>query len=124
MAPNYTLRILPDTDIAVFHWIGPISLEDRIENLKRMANFCNAHALKKIIIDGRDQESRTDTLEAYSFGKQVPAALRGLRGLRIAVVHRPDDDAPEFIETVAFNRGAGTQAFQIFDAARRWLETS
>ena len=117
--PNYTLSVLPGTDIGVFHWVGPITLEDRVKNLDRMVSFCNERRLKKIIIDGRDQISQTDTIDAYTFGKQVPKALRGLR---VAVVHRPDDDTLEFIETVAFNRGAGTRAFHDFGQAQVWLE--
>ena len=117
---SYTFNLLPGTDVALFHWTGPITLEDRIRNLDRMVDFCEANDVFKLVIDGRDQESLTGTLENYDFGAQVPKAFRRLR---VAVVHRQDDDSLHFIETVAFNRGAGTHAFTDFDEALHWLET-
>ena len=85
-----------------------------------MVQFCEAHGVRDLIIDGRDQFSETDILDSYDFGSEVPVELRGLR---IAVVHRSDDDSLRFIETVAFNRGAMTRAFLDLDEARRWLES-
>ena len=117
---DYTLAVLPGTDIAVFHWKGPITLEDRVENLERMSEFCGEQGVRKLVIDGRDQENETDLLDSYTFGAQVPMAFRGLF---VAVVHRPDDEALKFIETVAFNRGSGTKAFTTMDEAVSWLES-
>ena len=117
---EYTLAILPGTDIAVFHWVGPITLDDRVENLERMSEFCSEQDIKKLIIDGRDQVNETDLLDSYTFGAKVPMAFRGLF---VAVVHRPDDETLKFIETVAFNRGSGTQAFLTMDEAVSWLES-
>ena len=117
---DYTLAVLPGTDIAVFHWKGPITMEDRVRNLQRMTGFCQEHRLTKLVIDGRDQENETDLLDSFTFGSKVPMAFRGLH---VAVVHRPDDEALKFIETVAFNRGSGTRAFTTMDEAVSWLES-
>lgn len=114
-----TLSTLPDSDIAVFRWVGPITAEDREGNLKRVAEYCNEHNLSKLLIDGRKQENRTGIMDSYTFGASVPEALKGLI---VAVVHRPDDETLEFIETVAFNRGSGTKAFTNYDDALAWLE--
>ena len=115
---NYTLAVIPETDIVLFHWVGPIGFEDRERNLVRMSEFCKEVNLHKLLIDGRDQENRTDLLDSHEFGQQVPEAFQGLL---VAVVHRADDDTLKFIETVAFNRGSGTKAFTDFDEARSWL---
>lgn len=117
---SYTLDVIPGTDIVLFHWVGPISAEDRTKNLGMMADYCNDNNLSKLLIDGRDQLNQTDFMASYSFGAQVPDAFQGLL---VAVVHRPDDDTLKFIETVAFNRGSGTRAFTDIDEASAWLES-
>lgn len=116
---TYTIDLVPNTDIALFHWVGPITVQDRFRNLEVMADFCRERSLRKLIIDGRDQMSRSGEIESFDFGVAVSTAFRGLN---VAVVHRPDDDTLKFIETVAFNRGSGTKAFIDIHQARSWLE--
>jgi len=116
---TYTVDLIPNTDIALFHWIGPITVRDRFRNLDVMTDFCREQGLRKLIIDGRDQEPRSGEIESFDFGAAVPTAFSGLN---VAVVHRPDDDTLKFIETVAFNRGSGTKAFVDIHQARSWLE--
>ena len=119
-AATYELEMIPDSDIAVFTWRGPITLADRKNNAKLMARFCAEHGTHRLIVDGRQQVPRTSTLEAFEFGQSVPVELNGLC---IAVVYRQDDEALPFIETVAHNRGSCTKAFLDFDDARNWLES-
>ena len=119
-AASYDLDILQGTDIAVFRWVGPITLEDRRQNTHRMREFCEQRGLRRVIIDGREQQSETDIVDSYEFGAAVPTEMPGLT---LAVVHRPDDESLKFIETVAYNRGSRTRAFQDFEAARAWLES-
>ena len=115
---SYSLTVIPETDIALFRWVGPITLEDRVKNLERMADFCNANDLRKILIDGRKQESETDLLDAFDFGTRVPSAFSRLWA---AIVYRPGDESLKSIETIAFNRGASTRAFANFSDAEAWL---
>jgi len=117
---TYTLDILPDSQIALFHWSGPITLTDREQNRRIMAEFCKRHGVRNIIVDGRDQVSKTGIFDSFYFAQGVP---REMHGLRIAVVHRSDDEALPFIEMVASNRGSHTRAFLNFDEARAWLES-
>ena len=117
---RFTLSIIPDSNIALFHWSGPITFQDRMENRRRMVDFCKARGVHRLIVDGREQESKTDIVDSYEFAKDVPLEMRGLT---IAVVHRADDESLPFIETVAFNRGSGTRAFLDFDEARTWLSS-
>ena len=118
---SYTIDMIPGTQIALFHWIGPITLDDRRNNVDIITRFCRLNGVNDVIIDGRDQESKTSTMESFNFGSEVPA---GFRGLRLAVVHRPDDDSLQFIEAVAGNRGSATKAFLDIDEARAWLEST
>ena len=117
-ASRYILQIIPDSQIALFHWVGPITLKDRRQNIQRMVEFCETHGVHNLIVDGRDQVSETGTMDSFYFGKEVSDEMTGLR---IAVVHRFDDDSLPFIETVAQNRGASTKAFHSIDEARTWL---
>jgi len=119
-AATYTIDLIPNTDIALFHWVGPITVQDRFRNLEMMTDFCKERGLRKLIIDGREQLSRSGEIECFDFGTAVPMAFSGLN---VAVVHRPDDDTLKFIETVAFNRGSGTKAFIDIHQAQSWLET-
>ena len=114
-----TLTTLPDGETALFRWIGPITADDRAQNLKQLTDYCSENNLAKLLIDGREQENRTGVMDSYAFGATVPEAFKGLT---VAVVHRPDDETLAFIETVAFNRGSGTKAFTDYDDAVVWLE--
>ena len=115
-----TLSVIPDTDIALFHWNGPITLEDREYCRRKMVEYCLAQGLTKIIVDGRDQISKTDIVDSFEFGRDVPSEMRGLK---IAVVHRADDTSLKFIETVAYNRGGTTAPFLTMQEAQEWLES-
>ena len=117
---HYSLELIPESDIVLFHWRGPITLEDRRHNVKRMVGFCHEHGIRNLIIDGRDHISKTGTLDAFEFGTEVPIDMKGLR---IAVVCRPDDVTLKFIETVAHNRGAVTNNFASIELAKYWLES-
>lgn len=118
--PTFTLDVLPGTRIARFHWCGPIRTEDRRENVRRMVEFCRERQIKQLLIDGRDQEAVSGTIDDFDFAKEVPVEMQGLC---IAVVHRQDDEALPFIETVAFNRGGNTRSFVQLEPALEWLES-
>ncbi len=119
-APEYSLDVIPGSRIARFHWCGPITPEDRKDNVRRMVTFCREHHLQNLLIDGRCQQPVGGTIEDFDFGSRVPMEMRGLR---IAVLHNPDDEALKFIETVAFNRGGNTQPFTEQEAALQWLQS-
>ncbi len=116
---KYTLSVIPDTRIAMFRWQGPITLEDRRRNRKRIVEFCEHEGVKGVIIDGRDQESKMSIMETFSFGEEVPTEMRGIA---IAIVYRPGDRALTFIDTVAANRGSTIKSFLYVDEAQAWLE--
>ncbi len=116
---SYTLEVMPGGKVARFHWRGPITMRDRQNNARRMVDFCREQQIQCLLIDGRDQEAVGPIVDNFDFGSSVPLEMRGLR---IAVVHRPDDEALPFIETVAFNRGGNTQSFVDTGSALEWLE--
>ena len=46
-----------------------------VARTRRHYGFCRQHQIKDVIIDGRDQESRTNTMESFNFGSEVPAGF-------------------------------------------------
>ncbi len=59
-AGRYSLTTIPGTDIALFHLRGPVSLADREAHAERMVAFCRVNGTNRLLIDGREQELRTD----------------------------------------------------------------
>ena len=116
---NYVLNILPDTQIAFFCWRGPIRIEDRKENRRRVIEFCLENGITKVLIDARYQSNRASTMEMYDFGV---SSSRLLRGMKVAIVRDQLDTEYKFAEDVAANRGACTRCFLTVEDARRWLE--
>ena len=49
--PRYSIELISGSEIVLFHWTGPITFEDRMENLKRMTGFCEEHSVRKILIE-------------------------------------------------------------------------
>jgi hypothetical protein len=61
------LTIIPGTRIALFCSSGPVEFEDRMRNVERMAQFCDENSIKHLIVDIRQQESKTERSELRSF---------------------------------------------------------
>ena len=117
---NYTLKLIEEAGIAVFHWCGPMTVQDQRQVRPQLFQFCRDHGVSKLIVDGRDQQEGTTIVDAFHFAEEVP---REMQGIRIAVVHREDDVALQLIETVASNRGMLTRPFLRFEDAQAWLES-
>jgi len=117
---NYSLEVIPGTSIALYRWSGPITVADRRNVRGALIRFCRDNQIRNLIVDGREQQCEADTTDVFRYGAEVPEHFRGLR---IAVVHRPDDDSLPFIETVAYNRGSNTRSFLSVEEARAWLES-
>jgi len=113
------LTIIPGTRIALFRCSGPVEFEDRMRNVERMAQFCDENSIKHLIVDIRQQESKTTTVQMFDLGTSVPKVLRAIR---IAVVCQSSDREAQFGETVAANRGARSRSFTTVEEAQKWLE--
>jgi hypothetical protein len=115
---TYELKVIPDTQIALFCWSGLVTLEERMENIKIMAQFCKEKGISQLIVDTRQQISDTLTMDMYDFGAAIAKVMRGIR---IAVVCRPSDKDTQFGETVAANRGADSHVVFATEEAMSWL---
>jgi hypothetical protein len=98
-----------------------------MRNVERMAQFCDENSIKHLIVDIRQQESKTTTVQMFDLGTSVPKVLRAIR---IAVVCQSSDREAQFGsdreaqfgETVAANRGARSRSFTTVEEAQKWLE--
>ncbi len=115
---NYELTIVPGTQIALFCWSGPITLEDRQRNLERLTQFCSENDISQVIVDTRQQVHMTGTMENFDFGVLLSKAMRGIQ---FAIVGHSSDDEVEFVDNVAANRGAHCRSFVTLEEAQRWL---
>jgi len=117
---NYSLDIIPGTEIVLFHWTGAITLEDRRGNRNKIIEFCQKKDIRNVIIDGRDQESKTGTWESYLFGTELSEKMIGFK---IAIIFSKEDDSLPFIDTVAANRGINCRSFVSLEEARAWIDS-
>ena len=115
---KYELSIIPGTRIALFHWMGAITLDDRKRNRKEIFAFCQKEGIKHLIIDGRHQEPHTGLMQDFGFGEELPTEMRGFK---IAIVRSREDKSLKFINNVAANRGAITKSFHTLEEAQDWL---
>jgi len=120
---KFTLSLIPGTRIAFYHWAGPITLEDRERNRKEILEFCQKAGVRSLLIDGRDQVfNRVDNVEIskiFSFAEELPQVMRGFR---MAIVHRHDDDILPVAATFAAKGALTIKSFLNIYEAREWLE--
>ena len=117
---SYDLTIMPETQIGLFCWSGPITVEDRKKNLDRIATFCEENGLTRLIVDTRQQVNRTSTMQMFDFSAMVSKVMGGVR---IAIVRHTTDAETQFGEDVAANRGACSRSFSTVEEAQDWLNT-
>ena len=116
---SYELTIMPGTEIALFCWSGPITLEDRKRNVERITQFLSENGISQLILDTRHLDRRMTTTEGYEFGAWVPEKIRGIK---VAVVHHSNDVEGRFVENVAANRGTHSRSFLSLEEAQKWLD--
>ena len=115
---SYELTIIPGTQIALFCWSGPVTQEDRQNNVVEIARFCGENGIRQIIVDTRQAVSKTTTMEDLKLGVSV---AKTMRGIQFAIVRQSSDKEAQFFENVAANRGAHSRSFGAIEDALRWL---
>ncbi len=116
---RYELTIIPDTQIALFCWSGPITLKDREKNLERLPQFCSENGISQVIVDTRQQVHMLGMTETFEFGVLLSKAMRGIQ---FAIVRHSSDVEVEFVDAVAASRRAHCRSFVTLEEAQRWLE--
>lgn len=89
-----------------------------ISLMNEMAKVCKTKNYKKILVDLRKTNGTPNLSQRYQLGV---LAADVLRGLKIAVVYRPDENN-QFAESVATNRGLSAIIADNMEEAKRWLE--
>ncbi len=116
---SYELTTMPGTQIALFCWSGPITLEDRKKNIEVVKQFCSENGISQIIVDTRQQAHMTSMMETFEFGTLLS---KGMRGIQFAIIRHPSDREAAFVDDVAANRGARCRSFFTLEEAQRWLD--
>ncbi len=99
---------------------GKVDLEERRDIHRDMVKMCRQESLKNILVDVRDLDVATSTIDLYDFGTAVQET--GLPfNIRIAGVCRPDDADSSFPVTIAKDRFVDVRAFEDVEEALEWL---
>jgi hypothetical protein len=116
----YTLETIPDSRIALFRWVGPITLEDRLSNLRMIEEYASKHDLHSVIADAREESSQLSQLQMFEFASKIPELSPSVRW---AVVLQSGDEESIFAGGIAAAEGALIQLFETIEEARSWLDT-
>ncbi len=100
------------------------------ENLAEVRNYnevvkAEAERLKcdKVLCDERELEYRLSIPETYELANSLSEAIKDFKKIAI-VTNKGNQEAAEFWETVAINRGVVAQVFYDFIEAKKWLLNS
>jgi len=83
-----------------------------------MLSFCKEKGISKIIVDTRDQVSKSSITELYDYAEEI---INHTIGYKIAIVMDLDEEEIRFIDNVVANRGGFYNTFLTFKEAKRWL---
>ncbi len=81
---------------------------------------CRAHRTNNLLVDIRDAVMDLSPPELFEFGKSLEKA-RDPENIRIAVIIREADTAPDIAAAVAQSRNVTIRVFLTKDDARSWL---
>ncbi len=96
--------------------IGDITYAEWIDSLSKIKEISNTYNCNKVLVDISQQTSTPNTLDLYSFGKELP------ENLRYAIVSHVDISRDhEFLKTVAVNRDKIISLFRDQNDAIAWL---
>jgi hypothetical protein len=115
----YTLEMVPDSKIALFRWVGPITLEDRLSNLRMIEEFASQHDVHGVIADAREEISQLSSLQMFEFASKIPELSPSVKW---AVVLQRGDEETIFAGGIAAAEGAPIQLFETIEEAKAWLE--
>jgi len=87
------------------------------------AKLCNDHGITRLLIDFRNAENLSSTIDIYEVTKDHARVFGS--DVKHAVVLRKDEklkQSAEFFETVARNRGIIAESFTSISDAIQWLK--
>jgi len=108
---------------------GEFDLDDAKRNFLETLDLLEQHALRKVLLDGREISGEPEIVERFYYGEFVADSTFGLidRGWTgelpqfAYVLHEPVLDPLRLGETVAVNRGVNVKVFEEEPDALDWL---
>jgi len=116
---GYTLEILPDTSICYFCWNGPITVNDRRNNIGLVIDYCRKNQIEKVIIDVSKQINLPESVDAFNLG--VETAIRAKDFELGLLADTKSENLKLYVDTCA-SRGLTIELFYRFQDALSWLE--
>ena len=102
--------------------------EEHLKARNELLQICRDRNIRKILVDARQLEIRgeTSTMTLFDFGASWADLTRDMPVLLAGVLPRDTHTQKElmFGDTVAFNRGFVTRAFDDIEDARVWLRST
>jgi hypothetical protein len=95
------------------------SFETTMGAVTELASLCQLRQVKKLLVE-HDIAGQLSTLDVYKIASQLPELYRGIH-VAFVIHHATIPDNPEFLRTVAQNRGATGRLFEDALQAEAWL---
>jgi hypothetical protein len=97
------------------------SYDTTLGAVTEIATSCRTRGVDKVLIE-HAIPGRLKTLDIWKIASQLPELYRGITvAFVVHMTERPEN--PEFLETVARNRGGTGRLFQDVHDAERWLRS-
>jgi len=114
--------------VVEIHFFESVRHEEHVKAREDLLEACRSREIRKILVDARELAIRdeTSTMELFDFGVSWVELTRRMPILLAGVLPRDQHTQKElmFGDTVAFNRGFVTRAFEDIEEARRWLRNT
>ncbi|MFC1572018.1 hypothetical protein ACFL6M_00305 [Candidatus Eisenbacteria bacterium] len=118
-----TLSILNKGTYLLVEFFGEFSVEAGKQCVDRMAEACEKHRLREVLLDCRRMTGNMPLFDRFQVA-EYGATKRRLIG-RLALLNRDEVVLPDnFVENVSVNRGMAMKIFTNFDEAEHWLSRS
>lgn len=101
-------------------YVGEVSLEERVQAVKEVAQKYEKFMPLKIIIDVRDLEMHLSLDDQKYFGQYL-ASHESLQGAKVAVLHPSKNNPNLVIDVHAFTNGYRLAEFKKLQDAKSWL---
>jgi hypothetical protein len=113
------LRVKQMNGYVLFAFAGEHTLGRLVRVARTVAQECSTRECLRALIDVRESIGGLSMVDKFELA-EIAESLKP-RGIRIALLDRPQDRADGFLETVASNRAIALRLFFNQDRAVEWL---
>lgn len=116
-----TVEILQDLGIIQITSFGKVTEDDLHKSRQAVAQICQEHGFKKILVESRDISSMPSTIKLHQHAEGLTGAEAPTSFKFAVVVSDTNLEDAQFIETVARNRMMNFMNFTSREEALAWL---